>query len=103
MTQELFYRTLSGRFFDAVREAGLADEELCVSTKALTAKEAIGETKRKDFPILTGKDVMVQAACRGASGRRSPTPRPSGAGPFGTLKTWIWWGIPTPGASLSRP
>lgn len=69
MTQELFYRTLSGRFFDAVREAGLSDEELCVSTKALTAEEAIGETKRKDFPILTGKDVMVQAACRGSLGQ----------------------------------
>ena len=94
MTQELFYQTLKNSFFDVVREAGLSDEELCVSTKALTAKEAIGETKRKDFPILTGKDVMVQAACRGSLGQAFTDAPAVWSGTFRELETLDLLGDP---------
>lgn len=40
-----------------------------LGTRALSPEEAIGITERKDFPILTGKDVMVQAECAGAKGQ----------------------------------
>ena len=42
---------------------------MVINTKSLTPEEAIGITKRKDFPIITGKDVMVQAECLGALGQ----------------------------------
>lgn len=32
-----------------------------VTCRALSPEEAIGTTRRKDFPILTGKEVMLQA------------------------------------------
>lgn len=32
-------------------------------------EEAIGITKRKDFPIIAGKEIMLQAECRGAYGQ----------------------------------
>jgi hypothetical protein len=64
-----FYEELKSRFMDLVQSEGILKEEICVSTKVLTAEEAIGNTKRKDFPIITGKDVMIQAECMGSLGQ----------------------------------
>jgi hypothetical protein len=47
-----------------------------VKTKTLTPEEAIGVTKRKDFPIITGKEVMIETECLGSKGQAftdSPT------------------------------
>ena len=41
-------------------------KEKSVITYGLTPEEAIGITERKDYPILTGQDVMLQASYRGA-------------------------------------
>ncbi len=35
----------------------------------MTPEEAIGKTKRTDYPILTGKDVMIQAEYKGFRGQ----------------------------------
>lgn len=40
-----------------------------VKAKSLTAEEAIGVTERKDYPILTGTDVMIEATYQGAKGQ----------------------------------
>ena len=50
-------------------EEGILGEQVVINTKSLTPEEAIGITKRKDFPIITGKDVMVQAECMGSLGQ----------------------------------
>ena len=64
-----FYSELRARFMKLLTEEGILDEQVVINTKSLTPEEAIGITKRKDFPIITGKDVMVQAECLGALGQ----------------------------------
>lgn len=64
-----FYDELRRRFLELVEKEGLLKENVCLTTKNLTAEEAIGITRRKDFPIITGKDVMVQAECKGVKGQ----------------------------------
>lgn len=64
-----FYSELRSRFMKLLTEEEIPDEQVVINTKSLTPEEAIGITKRKDFPIITGKDVMVQAECLGALGQ----------------------------------
>jgi uncharacterized protein (DUF4213/DUF364 family) len=52
------------------------DEEVVVSTP-LSAKEAIGEPERDDYPILRGKEVLMQATYRGSSGQAFTSARGS--------------------------
>ena len=65
----LFYSELRSRFMKLLTEEGILGEQVVINTKSLTPEEAIGITKRKDFPIITGKDVMVQAECMGSLGQ----------------------------------
>ncbi len=69
LTAETFYTRLRRRFFEVLKENDLLAEQVHLRTRALSPEEAIGITERKDFPILTGKDVMVQAECAGAKGQ----------------------------------
>ena len=63
--------------FDLILEKFLAvpgmreriKERIEVKAKSLTAEEAIGVTERKDYPILTGTDVMIEATYQGAKGQ----------------------------------
>lgn len=59
--QAAFYDDLKQRFLTLLTEHGLLQEKVSLRTKMLTPEEAIGIPKRKDFPILSGKDIMVQA------------------------------------------
>lgn len=68
-TAEEFYEELRKRFLALLKEEGLLLENVSLTTKSLTPEEAIGITRRKDFPIIAGKDVMVQAECRGVKGQ----------------------------------
>ena len=48
----------------------MEDDAVDITCRSLTPEEAIGShTKRMDFPILTGKDVMIQAEYRGCKGQ----------------------------------
>lgn len=75
MTAESFYDNLKKRFCDILAQCGsdngcaVQDEQVNIVCRALTPEEAIGQTKRKDFPIITGKDVMIQAEFRGVFGQ----------------------------------
>ena len=69
MTAEELYQTLKERFSELLRARGLAQEEVSISCRALSPEEAIGQTKRRDFPILTGKDIMIQAECMDCQGQ----------------------------------
>ena len=40
-----------------------------IKARGLSAIEAIGEPKRQDYPILTGKEVMIEAECAGSFGQ----------------------------------
>ncbi len=50
-------------------ENNLSQEKILIKSKTLTEEEAIGITERKDFPILTGKEIMLEAEFRGAKGQ----------------------------------
>lgn len=69
MTPEGFFEELRRRFFALLQSEGLLNEPVALSTRALSPEEAIGITRRKDFPIITGKDVIVQAECAGSIGQ----------------------------------
>ena len=58
--QTAFYDDLKQRFLVLLTEHGLLQEKVSLHTKMLTPEEAIGIPKRKDFPILSGKDIMVR-------------------------------------------
>lgn len=75
MTAIEFYETLRQRFCAVLDACGsdnghtMRAESVAVVCRALTPEEAIGHTRRKDFPILQGKDVMIQAEFRGFHGQ----------------------------------
>ena len=70
------YDKLKTELSKILEENGLSKESIIINSKTLTAEEAIGITERKDFPILTGKEIMLEAEFRGAIGQAftsSPT------------------------------
>ena len=69
ITADTFYRELKHRFSELLENEGILKERVEINTRSLTPEEAIGITERRDFPIITGKDVMVQAECMGALGQ----------------------------------
>lgn len=54
------------KFRGVLKETGLADDTVQVSVKGLVTEEAIGRPKRRDFPIITGKERVVEACFKGA-------------------------------------
>ncbi len=69
MTKAELFETLKTEFLKILAEENLLTEKVEIISKALTPEEAIGITKRKDFPIITGNEIMLQADCRGAKGQ----------------------------------
>lgn len=67
--QKEFYGELKERFLKLLEKEGLLDEEVEIKARSLTPEEAIGNPKRRDFPILTGKEVMMEADFRGSKGQ----------------------------------
>lgn len=50
-------------------EHGLNDAAVTVQAKALTPEEAIGKPGRRDFPILEGKERVIEATVLGTRGQ----------------------------------
>ena len=69
MTKEKLYSTLVDELKKMVTENGLETSEIRIISSGLTPEEAIGITKRKDYPILDGKEIMLQAEFDGAIGQ----------------------------------
>jgi len=58
------------KLIEIMKEEGWDNEQVDVlSARTLTAKEAIGSPERNDYPILKGKEVMMEAVFRGAKGQ----------------------------------
>ncbi len=47
----------------------LAEQSVDIKCKALSATQAIGNPEHDDYPIIKGKEVMVEANCLGARGQ----------------------------------
>ena len=55
-------------FRDLARERGLAAAGVEVRARPLSSEEAIGEPGRRDFPLLKGKERLVEAVIEGSRG-----------------------------------
>lgn len=69
MTKKELFDRLKEYMYELLRENGLEEESICIVAKGLSPEEAIGITERKDYPILTGKEVMLSAEFNGAKGQ----------------------------------
>ena len=60
------YQTLT----ELLEEHGESDLlQVIVNSRTLTSREAIGEPDRRDFPLLQGKEVLIQAEIDGYAGQ----------------------------------
>ncbi len=57
----MFYKTLHDKFSILVTKNQLLDKEITIKTRILKPTEAIGNPDRKDFPLLKGKEVLIEA------------------------------------------
>jgi len=86
MSKDKFYNNLFDRFIELVTDNNLLDKRVTVTGRALSAIEAIGDTEKKDFPILKGKEKLLEAEFKGVKGQAF-TDMPSNYS--GTLKEII--------------
>jgi len=63
------YTKLKTALINLAKVNGLLESEVNITAKILTPKEAIGETERKDFPLLQGKEFLIQADFKNALGQ----------------------------------
>ncbi len=57
------------KFQKIMTEHRLGNEPVEVTIGTLTAEQAIGEPVRKDFPLLEGREVMIEAHFKGSFGQ----------------------------------
>lgn len=69
MTEQELMETLKDGFRALIDQHSLDADAITISSKSLSSEEAIGDTQRKDFPILTGVEVMLQAEYCGCFGQ----------------------------------
>jgi len=65
----LMLEELRRRWWRRVRERRLEGEKLTVEARPLKPEEAIGKPARGDYPLLKGKEVMIEARVRDARGQ----------------------------------
>ena len=61
MTEEILYARLKEALRDAIARHHLDERSISLKSRGLTPEEAIGRTARTDYPILNGREVMLQA------------------------------------------
>ncbi|MEG3067110.1 MAG: DUF364 domain-containing protein [Syntrophaceticus schinkii] len=64
-----FYEELQAKVGQLVQDKGLQGYPVEVKGKVLKAEEAIGKPERRDFPLLQGKELMVEAEFQGHKGQ----------------------------------
>jgi hypothetical protein len=56
-------------FSALVSRHGLGDDPVQVTVEPLSAQQALGRVQRQDFPLLEGREVMIEAEFRGSFGQ----------------------------------
>lgn len=59
-----------------------------VNSRALSSQEAIGDPERRDFPLLRGKEVLIQAEVEGGIGQAFTSDPISFSGTVSELLNW---------------
>ena len=65
----MFYQQLQDRFSNLVTQNGLLDSPVSIQTKILKTVEAIGNPDRQDYPLLKGKEFLMEATFLEAKGQ----------------------------------
>lgn len=60
---------LRDKFFLLIKKNNLISQKIFVRVNSLSATEAIGNPSRKDYPILEGKEIMIEAEFQGSFGQ----------------------------------
>lgn len=63
------YKKLQEYFVRVIKENNLDAEEITIRARALTPEEAIGNPEDKDYPLITGRERMMQAEFRNIRGQ----------------------------------
>ncbi len=63
------YEELKEALREKIKKHNLSGQNISVRCKALSAVEAIGNPEHDDYPIIKGKEVMVEAVFQGAKGQ----------------------------------
>lgn len=63
------YEKLREALRDEIQKHNLSGQNISIRCKALSASEAIGKPEHNDYPIIKGKEVMVEAVFEGAKGQ----------------------------------
>ena len=63
------YEELREALRKEIEKHNLSGQNISVRCKALSAEEAIGKPEHDDYPIIKGKEVMVEAIFAGAKGQ----------------------------------
>ena len=69
MTKEELFNTLKNELKKIIKENNLESDKIKITSKGLTPTEAIGVTKRDDFPIISGREIMLMAEYQGSFGQ----------------------------------
>lgn len=69
MTIYEIYQVLKEGLREVIQKNNLSQSQIYITSKALSPKEAIGITERKDYPILLGKEIMIQATYQNGIGQ----------------------------------
>jgi len=63
------YESLKKKIIDLIQDNHLESDEVIIKARPLTPDEAIGNPEDKDYPLITGRERMMQAELRGAFGQ----------------------------------
>jgi uncharacterized protein (DUF4213/DUF364 family) len=65
----MFYEQLQKAFLDLIRTHDLAGQEVKIEARILTSEEALGNPSRRDYPLLKGREFLMEAQCLGERGQ----------------------------------
>ncbi len=63
------YEKLKEALGKEIQKHGLSGQNISVRCRVLSVKEAIGKPEHDDYPLIKGREVMVEAVFKGAKGQ----------------------------------
>ncbi len=63
------YDVIKKEFTRTINQNGLEAEEVVIKTIALSPQEAIGDPEDRDYPLITGRERLMQAEFKGSLGQ----------------------------------
>lgn len=63
------YDVIKKEFTRTINQNGLEAEEIVIKTIALSPQEAIGDPEDRDYPLITGRERLMQAEFKGSLGQ----------------------------------